>query len=169
MIDQIRIRDTEITVWTVYRDLAFHGISEGDVLKKYPELVPEDLAAVREHIAASIKSRTHDEFTGRRILLKDRLVHGRYYVGRCRNTTVARWNAEENCFFHWREKAGEIRIRTIKYPTDEQDPWWDVFDVVEELPSCKFVIPFDSEATFTGNRDDLFEHNPEMWSTATPA
>jgi len=67
-------------------------------------------------------------------------VHGGYYKGRCRNATVARWNAEEQCFYHWREKFGRIYIETIKYPTDEQEPWWDVFDVVEELcnPNSRF-------------------------------
>jgi hypothetical protein len=58
---------------------------------------------------------------------------------------------------------GAIRIRTILYPTDEKEPWWDCFDVVEELPDCKFAIPFDMDAEFTGNLADLFEHNPKMW------
>ncbi len=40
----------------------------------------------------------------------------------------------------------------------------DVFDVVELLPICRFEIPFDDEAVFAGNRDDLYEYNPEMWS-----
>jgi hypothetical protein len=62
--------------------------------------------------------------------------------------------------------AREVRpifIETIKYPTDATEAWWDVFDVVEELPNPKFDIPFDSEAKVAGNRDDLFEHNAEMW------
>jgi uncharacterized protein (DUF433 family) len=168
MDDQPRIRDTEIKVWTVYRDLVLHGMTDADVLMKYPALEADDLAAVREHIAASIKVRTHDEITGRPILPRDRLVHGRYYVGRCRNATVARWNADERCFFHWREKFGRIFVETIKYPTDELEPWWDVFDVVTELPNPKFEIPFDEETVFTGQRDDLFEYHPEMWSKAKP-
>jgi len=157
------IRRLPITVWVVYKDLAFHGLTEEAVLKKYPDLEPEDLTAVRAYIASEIKSRTSDEFTGRPILPKDQLKHGRFYKGRCRNATVARWNVEENCFYHWREKFGRIFIETIKYPTDETEPWWDVFDVVEELPWPKFEIPFDHEAVFAGNRDDLYEHNEEMW------
>lgn len=70
----------------------------------------------RESIAASIKSRTHDEITGRPILSRDKLVHGGYYKGRCGNATVARWNAEESCFFHWREKFDNIFVERIKYP-----------------------------------------------------
>ena len=39
-----------------------------------------------------------------------------------------------------------------------------MFDVVEELPNRRFEIPFGSDAVFTGNRDDLYEHAEEMWS-----
>jgi hypothetical protein len=49
------------------------------------------------------------------------------------------------------------------YPTDETEPWWDVFAVVEELPNPKFEIPFSRDATFTGNPDDLTEYDEEMW------
>jgi hypothetical protein len=110
-----------------------------------------------------IKSRTHDEITGRPILPKDRLLHGHYYKGRCRNATVARWNADKQCFFHWREKFGNVFIETIKYPTDETEPWWDTFDVVEELTHPRLEIPFDVDAAFTGKQDHLYEYNAEMW------
>jgi hypothetical protein len=76
---------------------------------------------------------------------------------------VARWNGHEQTFYHWREKFGRIFIETIRYPTDEEEPWWDVFDVVEELANCKFDIPFDAKAVFSGNPDDLFEFDEEMW------
>jgi uncharacterized protein (DUF433 family) len=121
-----RIRGTPITVWEVYRALSLPGTTDSEVLSKYPELEPEDLAAVREFAAKSIESRTHDEFTGRPILPRDRLVNGRYYKGRCQNATIARWNADENCFYHGREKFGRIYIETIKYPTDVVEPLWDV-------------------------------------------
>jgi len=173
-----RIRDLPITVSEVYRDLHGKFGSAEAVLAKYPELDRDDLAAVEAYVAATIRARTHDEITGRPILPKEKLVHGGYYKGRCRNATVARWNAEEQRFYHWREKLGRIYIETIKYPTDEQEPWWDVFDVVEELTSetssltsetssltnHKFEIPFDKGAAFTANPDELFEHNEEMWS-----
>jgi uncharacterized protein (DUF433 family) len=163
MADQPRIRDTQIRVWEVYRDLVVQGMSDDDVLQKYRELVRDDLTAARESIAVSIRARTHDEITGRPLIPKDRLVHGRYYKGRCRHATVARWNADEQCFYHWREKIDHTYIETIKYPTDEQEPWWDVFDVAEELPDCRFEILFDMDATFTGNGYDLNEHHEEMW------
>ncbi len=158
------IRGLPIKFWDVYRDLRFHGMADDEVLRNYPGLETDDLTAVREYAIQLIRSRTHDYFTGRPILPKDRLVHGRFYKGRCRNATVARWNADENCFYHWREKFGRIYIERITYPTDADEPWFDVFDVIEELPKPKFGIPFDREATFSGNRDDLFEFNAEMWS-----
>jgi len=141
MAGQPCIRGLPIKFWDVYRDLAFHGLCEDEVLQKYAELEREDLAAVREYAVHLINTRTHDEFTGRPILPKDRLQHGRYYKGRCRNATVARWNADQQCFFHWREKFQRIYITTIKYPTDEAEPWWDVFDVVEEISNPRFEIP----------------------------
>jgi hypothetical protein len=42
------------------------------------------------------------------------------------------------------------KIDGKEYPTDEMEPWRDVFDVVEELPDPKFEIPFDDEAVFAG-------------------
>jgi uncharacterized protein (DUF433 family) len=60
-----RIRGTPITVWDVYRALSLPGVTDSEVLSKYPELDLDDLAAVREFAATSIESRTHDEFTGR--------------------------------------------------------------------------------------------------------
>jgi uncharacterized protein (DUF433 family) len=157
------IRSLPIKFWIVYRDLAFYGMTEADVLKNYPELAPDDLVAVREYAVHLIKTRTHDEVTGRTILPKDRLVHGEYYKGRCRHATIARWNEQEQQFYHWREKMGLIYIDTIKYPTDELEPWWDVFDVVEELPNPKVEIPFDGDPIFDGNPDDLDEFKEEMW------
>src|SRR5450631_2903785 len=52
-----------------------------------------------------------------------------------------RWNADQQCFYHWRERFEHMYIETIKYPTDEMAPWWDIFNVVEELPNPKFEIP----------------------------
>jgi len=58
---------------------------------------------------------------------------------------------------------GLIYIDTIKYPTNELEPWWDVFDVVAELPNPKFEIPFDGDPIFDGNPTDLVEFNEEVW------
>ena len=103
----------------------------------------------------------HDEKTGRAILPKAELVDGAYYVGRCRNATVARWSAEQSCFFHWRTKFDDVRVETIKHPVDED--YFDVFRVVRLLPEPKFEIPFDTAAAFRGRREDLEEYDHELW------
>src|ERR1700732_3154860 len=115
------IRDTGFTVWEVYLKLAMAGMPEEQVFGEHPGLISEDLVAVREFIVAEIKSRTHDEYTGRPVLAKEHLRDGAYYKGRCRNATVARWNAGEQCFYHWRERFEDVYIETIKYPTGETE------------------------------------------------
>jgi hypothetical protein len=62
-----------------------------------------------------------------------------------------------NAFITGARNSAASNIETIKYPTDETEPWWDTFDVVEELQDLKFEI------AFTGTQDDLIEHTEEMW------
>lgn len=61
---------------------------------------------------------------------KSELIHGFYYKGRCRNSAVARWNAEKQKFFYRRHKFGNTFIEEICCPED--DHIWDVF-VAEEV------------------------------------
>ena len=49
---------------------------------------------------------------------KAHLTDGFYYAGKCRNANVARWNADDQQFYHWREKFGRTFVETIEY--------WDV-------------------------------------------
>ena len=104
----------------------------------------------------------HDERTGRALLAKDQLVDGAYYVGRCRNATVARWSAASDCFYHWRVKFNQVFIEEIKHPVDET--YFDVFRPVRELPEPTFEIPIDVHARFDGNVEDLQQYDHEMWS-----
>jgi hypothetical protein len=55
---------------------------------------------------------------------KDKLKHGAYYVGMCRNANVARWDGDKEVFWHWRSRLGSTFPETIKHPFDE-----DIFDV----------------------------------------
>lgn len=105
----------------------------------------------------------HDEKTGRAIVPKAELVDGAYYIGRCRNATVARWSAAHDCFFHWRVKFDRIFVEEIKHPIDEH--YFDVFRAVRVLAEPKFEIPFDTTAAFQGRREDLSEHDRELWSS----
>ena len=72
------LRGLPVKFWDVYLDLTLHAMTEDEVLRKYSVLEPEDIPAIREYAAQIIKTRTHDEITGRSILPKDRLAHGRY-------------------------------------------------------------------------------------------
>lgn len=105
----------------------------------------------------------HDERTGRPILPKAELVDGAYYVGRCRNATIARWSTAHGCFFHWRVKFNRIFVEQIKHPIDED--YFDVFRVVRVLHAPKFEIPPSANGDpFRGNAEDLREYDHEMWS-----
>ena len=72
-------------------------------------------------------------------IAKQDLVHGEYYTGRCRNATVARWNAETQLFYHWRHKFGIKFVDEIKCPEDE--PEYDVF-VTHAVADAYETIPF---------------------------
>jgi hypothetical protein len=162
-LEEPKIETLGLSVFEVYRALHWKLGSEDKVLEKYPGLNRQDLASVEAYVINGIRSRTHDDLTGRSMLPKSELRNGAYYKGRRRHATVARWNDAKQSFYHWREKFGNIYIETIKYPTGEDEPWWDVFFVVEELKTTKFAIPFDDDATFEGDPFDLAEFQEEMW------
>jgi hypothetical protein len=71
---------------------------------------------------------------------KEQLKDGAYYEGRCRNATVARWNATEQQFYHWRVKFATRFIETIRCPEDEKN--FDVFVVDREIETPPQEIPF---------------------------
>ena len=104
----------------------------------------------------------HDERTGRALISKEQLIDGTYYVGRCRNATIARWSASNDCFYHWRIKFEQVFIEEIKHPVDES--YFDVFRPVRVLTESKVEIPIDVHARFEGNIEDLSEYDHEMWS-----
>jgi len=71
---------------------------------------------------------------------KEDLKHGHYYKGRCRNASVARWNADKQCFIHWRTKFMDTFLEEIKCPEDEA--YYDVFVTDHELETVEKEIPF---------------------------
>ena len=50
---------------------------------------------------------------------KSELVNGSYYDGLCRNASLARWDAENNVFWHWRTKLGTKFTENIHHPEDD--------------------------------------------------
>jgi len=73
-------------------------------------------------------------------LAKENLEHGKYYKGICRNAEEARWNADEQKFYHWRFKFGHRFVETIKHPEDEKH--YDVFYPHELLLTPTKEVPF---------------------------
>jgi hypothetical protein len=77
---------------------------------------------------------------GKGMLRKDQLEDGKYYLGDCRNASVARWHAGKDAFTYMRHKFGDVFPEDISYPTD--DPDFDVFtpfQVVEPEDDEKVV------------------------------
>jgi hypothetical protein len=72
-------------------------------------------------------------------LPKEALVHGTYYYGRCRNASIARWDAVKQVFVHWRQKFGAIFREEIKCREDELH--FDVFDPFYELEQSVGLNP----------------------------
>jgi hypothetical protein len=64
----------------------------------------------------------------------------RTYAGTCRNASIARWNAIERRFYHWRYKFGFRFVETIKAPED--DDTYDVFYATSVIEP-KEVVPFE--------------------------
>jgi hypothetical protein len=64
---------------------------------------------------------------------KEALRHGVYYYGRCRNASIARWDATKQVFVHWRQKFGDVFLEEISCREDELhfdvfDPWFELQD-----------------------------------------
>lgn len=73
------------------------------------------------------------------MIAKADLKHGAYYAGRCRNASVARWNADTQRFIYWRHKFGFRFAEEIFHPDDDQV--YDVFKVEREVEAPAEEIP----------------------------
>lgn len=72
---------------------------------------------------------------------KKDLVHGEYYSGNCRAADIARWNANDDKFYHWRYKFGRSYVEVIKHPED--DEIYDVFTPVSIIENPEEFLPLD--------------------------
>ena len=72
-------------------------------------------------------------------IAKAELEHGAYYVGRCRNASEARWDANKNRFVHWRTKFGHKYLEEICHPEDNKH--FDVFVVEKKTEIIAEDIP----------------------------
>jgi hypothetical protein len=83
----------------------------------------------------------HSQVMERQFIPKCRLIHGAYYSGTCRNASIARWNAIDQCFYHWRYKFGLKFVETIMAPED--DDTYDVFYAISVIEPQE-EIPFEA-------------------------
>lgn len=75
------------------------------------------------------------------VIPKSNLEHGAYYQGRCRNSSVARWNADRGLFVYWRTKFNNTFLEEIKCPED--DIMFDVFVAESKIEQPEREIPLD--------------------------
>jgi hypothetical protein len=62
---------------------------------------------------------------------KDKLEHAAYYKGVCRNASIARWDAVDEVFWHWRTKLGSTFTESINHPED--DDGFDMFYPISKI------------------------------------
>ena len=77
----------------------------------------------------------YKELFSKGVIPKKDLIIGNYYFGKCRNTTVAKWNGNE--FFYMRSKFGHWFIDKINHLED--DNGYDLF-----VP-LKIIEPTESQ------------------------
>lgn len=76
-----------------------------------------------------------------RYIKREYLIHGQYYLGVCRNASVARWNQNNNKFYYTRTKWGTSFTETIHCPDD--DDGYDLFYPLEIINNHEIEIPLD--------------------------
>jgi hypothetical protein len=77
------------------------------------------------------------------MLTKDKLKHGRWYVGRCRNSNVAMWNGQREVFVYIREKLGDIFLEEIQHIEDEKYSRTDAFRPMKLLYEVLFPLDWE--------------------------
>ena len=83
---------------------------------------------------------------------KEALRHGVYYYGRCRNASIARWDAARQVFVHWRMKFHDIFLEEIN--CREDDLHHDVFDPWVELEDDHAIKTIEISPKPEGYPDD---------------
>ena len=78
---------------------------------------------------------------------KDKLEHGAYYHGDCRNASIARWNATDDRFIYIRQKFGDVFAEAIGYWVEAQpgEHRWDEFKPYVKMENPPFEIPLTDE------------------------
>lgn len=54
-----------------------------------------------------------EQYAKKRIIPVEKLIDGEFYVGHCRNSSLAVWNKEKKCFIYLRHKFGSAFLEEI--------------------------------------------------------
>lgn len=103
-----------------------------EALKEYPNAkLPSDAEYPAIHLSNPIKPGELDIAYAQGMMRKSELVDGQYYVGSCRNASVAMWNASGQYFTYMRQKFGSTFPENIRHPEDDDN--YDLFTPFEPV------------------------------------
>jgi hypothetical protein len=78
------------------------------------------------------------------MLRKEQLEDGSYYLGHCRNASVAKWNFLKNKFVYMRDKWGSHYAEDIVHIED--DECFDIFVPIEKvIPNENQIVKGESK------------------------
>jgi hypothetical protein len=67
------------------------------------------------------------------------LSHKGYYKGKCRNASTARWDAERDKWFYWREKFGQRFVESVQTMEQAQENRLDYFAPIAEAANTEEI------------------------------
>ena len=74
------------------------------------------------------------------VLRKEDLNDGEYYQGECRNSSLAMWDAENNCFWYMRTKFTSTYKESINHLSDDNEhDLFIPFKHIKEVPA-EYII-----------------------------
>lgn len=96
--------------------------------------IAEELSRAGYNIPKPVTEGWLKEAASKGMILKKDLIGGADYLGSCRNALVAKWDADNGCFWYIREKFGKFFIEKINHPED--DNGFDLF-----IPTLRIFHP----------------------------
>lgn len=87
------------------------------------------MKTINFHLSNPIKPGELENAYANGMIKKSELKAGAYYIGECRNASIARWNGK--VFHYLRSKFGNVFAEEINHPED--DNGFDLFIPMEEV------------------------------------
>lgn len=83
------------------------------------------------HLPKPIEDYQYEILFKNGVLKKEELKDGKYYLGKCRNANVAKWDEQGKCFWYMRNKFGCTFPEKINHLQD--DDGFDLFVPLKEV------------------------------------